>query len=185
MVKDSPSMDRSQARSMVITEGRHRRHQPDPRIASRRAGRSRAADRPSTPPSPPTPCSSVVEPMMCGLGGDLFAIHRDGQIRQAHRHQRQRSRTQAHSTLDDAELLDAHRPAFTVSRCRARWTAGPSCTRNSANSPGAICSRPRSITPNAVSRHRNHPIRLAALRAHPRRSERRAPVPARMAARRA
>ncbi len=34
---------------------------------------SRAATR-STRPSPPTPCSGVVEPMSCGIGGDLFAI---------------------------------------------------------------------------------------------------------------
>ena len=34
---------------------------------------SRAATR-SMRPSPPTPCSGVVEPMSCGIGGDLFAI---------------------------------------------------------------------------------------------------------------
>ena len=34
----------------------------------------------------------VVEPMMCGLGGDLFAIYRDAKNRQAHRHQRERLR---------------------------------------------------------------------------------------------
>jgi len=70
-------MDRSQARSMVITEGgvvatsQTLASQAGAQVLARGGSAVDAAIAANA-------VLSVVEPMMCGLGGDLFAIHRDG-----------------------------------------------------------------------------------------------------------
>jgi gamma-glutamyltranspeptidase / glutathione hydrolase len=77
MVKDSPSMERSQARSMVITEAgvaatsQTLASQAGAQVLARGGSAVDAAIAANA-------VLSVVEPYMCGLGGDLFAIHRDG-----------------------------------------------------------------------------------------------------------
>src|SRR5580704_1379993 len=77
MVKDSPSMDRSQARSMVITEaGMVATSQT---LASQAGAQALARGGSAVDAAiVANAVLGVVEPMMCGLGGDLFAIHRDG-----------------------------------------------------------------------------------------------------------
>lgn len=76
MVKDSPSMERSQARSMVITEsGIVAASQT---LASQAGAQALARGGSAVDAAiVANAVLSVVEPMMCGLGGDLFAIHRD------------------------------------------------------------------------------------------------------------
>lgn len=77
MVKDSPAMDRSQARSMVITKaGIVAASQP---LASQAGAQVLARGGSAVDAAiAANAVLSVVEPMACGLGGDLFAIHRDG-----------------------------------------------------------------------------------------------------------
>jgi gamma-glutamyltranspeptidase/glutathione hydrolase len=76
MVKDSPAMDRSQARSMVITEaGMVATSQT---LASQAGAQALARGGSAVDAAiVANAVLNVVEPMMCGLGGDLFAIHRD------------------------------------------------------------------------------------------------------------
>ena len=76
MVKDSPSMERAQARSLVITKAGI--------VASSQTLASQAGAQALARGGSAIDAAivvnavlSVVEPMMCGLGGDLFAIHRD------------------------------------------------------------------------------------------------------------
>jgi gamma-glutamyltranspeptidase / glutathione hydrolase len=78
MVKDSPSMERSHARSMVITpSGIMAASQT---LASLAGAQTLARGGSAVDAAIATNAVlSVVEPMMCGLGGDLFAIYRDGQ----------------------------------------------------------------------------------------------------------
>jgi gamma-glutamyltranspeptidase/glutathione hydrolase len=75
---NSPSMDRSQARSMVITEaGIVATSQT---LASQAGAQTLARGGSAVDAAiAANAVLSVVEPMMCGLGGDLFAIYRDGQ----------------------------------------------------------------------------------------------------------
>jgi gamma-glutamyltranspeptidase/glutathione hydrolase len=75
MVKDSPSMERAQARSMVITEaGIVATSQT---LASQAGAQALARGGSAVDAAiVSNAVLSVVEPMMCGLGGDLFAIHR-------------------------------------------------------------------------------------------------------------
>jgi gamma-glutamyltranspeptidase / glutathione hydrolase len=76
MVKDSPAQDRSQARSMVITESgvvatsQALASQAGAQVLGRGGSAVDAAIAANL-------VLGVVEPMMCGPGGDLFAIHRD------------------------------------------------------------------------------------------------------------
>ena len=91
----------------------------------------------------------VVEPMSCGMGGDLFAHLLGRQDRQAHRAQCQRLGAQGadHRVSQGEESLrPCRRMAFSRSPCRAAWTAGRSCTRSSGACRGPICSGPRSTT---------------------------------------
>src|SRR6185437_2833780 len=75
MVKDFAAQDRSQARSMVIAEGGI--------VASSQTLASQAGAQTLARGGSAVDAAiaanavlSVVEPMMCGLGGDLFAIYR-------------------------------------------------------------------------------------------------------------
>src|SRR5271168_1109503 len=72
----SPSMDRSQARSMVITQaGIVATSQT---LASQAGAQTLARGGSAVDAAiAANAVLSVVEPMMCGLGGDLFAIHRE------------------------------------------------------------------------------------------------------------
>src|SRR5580704_3249604 len=75
MVKDSPSMERAQARSMVITEGGVAATSQT--LASQAGAQTLARGGSAVDAAiVANAVLSVVEPMMCGLGGDLFAIHR-------------------------------------------------------------------------------------------------------------
>lgn len=76
MVKDSPSMERAQARSMVITRAGI---VASSQTLAAQAGAQTLARGGSAVDGAiaANAVLSVVEPMMCGLGGDLFAIHRD------------------------------------------------------------------------------------------------------------
>src|SRR5580698_6595033 len=73
---NSPSMDRSQARSMVITEaGIVATSQT---LASQAGAQTLARGGSAVDAAiAANAVLSVVEPMMCGMGGDLFAIHRE------------------------------------------------------------------------------------------------------------
>jgi gamma-glutamyltranspeptidase/glutathione hydrolase len=77
MVKDSPSKDRSQARSMVITQsGIVATSQT---LASQAGAQTLARGGSAVDAAiAANAVLGVVEPQSCGLGGDLFAIHRDG-----------------------------------------------------------------------------------------------------------
>src|SRR5277367_642675 len=76
MVKNPPTLDRAQARSMVITEGgvvatsQTLASQAGAQILARGGSAVDAAIAANA-------VLGVVEPMMCGPGGDLFAIYRD------------------------------------------------------------------------------------------------------------
>src|SRR5580700_440762 len=76
MVKDPASKDRAHARSMVITQGgiaatsQTLASQAGAQILARGGSAVDAAIAANA-------VLSVVEPMMCGPGGDLFAIYRD------------------------------------------------------------------------------------------------------------
>jgi gamma-glutamyltranspeptidase / glutathione hydrolase len=76
MVKNPPAVDRSQARSMVITQGgivatsQTLASQAGAQILARGGSAVDAAIAANA-------VLGVVEPMMCGPGGDLFAIYRD------------------------------------------------------------------------------------------------------------
>jgi gamma-glutamyltranspeptidase/glutathione hydrolase len=75
MVKDSPSMERAQARSMVITAGGIAATSQT--LASQAGAQALARGGSAVDAAiVSNAVLSVVEPMMCGLGGDLFAIHR-------------------------------------------------------------------------------------------------------------
>ena len=81
MIQDSPALDRSQARSMVIATGgiaatsQTLASQAGAQVLARGGSAVDAAIAANA-------VLSVVEPMMCGIGGDLFAIHRDAKTGQ-------------------------------------------------------------------------------------------------------
>src|SRR5580704_19450552 len=76
MVKNPPALDRTQARSMVIAQGgivatsQTLASQAGAQILARGGSAVDAAIGANA-------VLGVVEPMMCGPGGDLFAIHRE------------------------------------------------------------------------------------------------------------
>src|SRR5579872_2282362 len=76
MIQDSSAKDRSQARSMVITQGGV--IATSQTLASQAGAQTLARGGSCVDAAiAANAVLSVVEPMMCGLGGDLFAIHRD------------------------------------------------------------------------------------------------------------
>lgn len=76
MVKDSAAKDRSQARSMTITRGGIAATSQT--LASQAGAQTLARGGSAIDAAiAANAVLSVVEPMMCGLGGDLFAIYRD------------------------------------------------------------------------------------------------------------
>ncbi|HUA85453.1 MAG TPA: gamma-glutamyltransferase family protein [Bryobacteraceae bacterium] len=77
MIFDPASMNRSQARSMVISEGGI--VATSQTLASQAGAQALARGGSAVDAAiAANLVLSVVEPMMCGIGGDLFAIHRDG-----------------------------------------------------------------------------------------------------------
>src|SRR5579863_7300310 len=76
MITDPPALNRSQARSMTISQSgivatsQTLASQAGAQTLSRGGSAVDAAIAANL-------VLSVVEPMMCGIGGDLFAIHRD------------------------------------------------------------------------------------------------------------
>ncbi|MBZ5600783.1 MAG: gamma-glutamyltransferase family protein [Acidobacteriia bacterium] len=76
MINDSAAKDRSQARSMVITQGGV--IATSQTLASQAGAQTLARGGSCIDAAiAANAVLSVVEPMMCGLGGDLFAIYRD------------------------------------------------------------------------------------------------------------
>lgn len=92
---------------------------------------------------------SVVEPMMNGLGGDLFAIIRDGKTGKLTGINASGWSPKALmpvSSMNSATTL-CRPPAFIPYRCRVASMDGGNCTKNSAADPGPSCFSPRYITP--------------------------------------
>ena len=109
----------------------------------------RAATR-SMRPSPPTPRWALMEPMSCGIGGDLFAIVWDAKTQKLYGLNAS-GRAPCKATLavlqgQGAEGDPDHRPAA-AGRSPAASTAGTSCAASSARCRSRTCSPRASTTP--------------------------------------
>ena len=91
----------------------------------------------------------LVEPMMCGIGGDLFAIYRDAKSGKLTGLNSSGPAPKAMSIawLKSKGEYAMPSTAFTPSLCPAPWRGGPPCTSGTGSCPGATCFNQRSITP--------------------------------------
>ena len=91
----------------------------------------------------------LVEPMMNGMGGDLFVIYWDAKSGKLTGLNASGPAPRGLSPNFWPRRACKTMPATasTASRCRERWTDGRRCIRSSGSCRGRICSRRRSRTP--------------------------------------